>query len=146
MDGYDEEIQGMLKRLKDEPYYYEDLESDKGATEQIASFLALYAEKQQMPLSDAIGKEILIFGLSLNLKNSHTLAKDEVVLYSEDVVFRGVILDRFSMKMDETVRRYSAPYLNEEETGRFFIFKNGVRIVIKTSGRTLRHYDLEVME
>jgi hypothetical protein len=146
MDGYDEEIQGMLKRLKDEPYYYEDLESDKGATEQIASFLAFYAEKQQRPLSDAIGKEILIFGLSFNLKNSHTLAKDEVVLYSEDVVFRGVILDRFSMKMDEILRRYSAPYLNEDETGRFFIFKNGIRITISASGRMLKRYDLKVME
>ena len=146
MDQIDMEIQGMLKKLNNEPYYYKDLESDKGTTEQIASFLAFYAEKQQRPLSDTIGKKILIFGLSLNLKNSHTLAKDEVVLYSEDVVFRGVILDRFSMKMDETLRKYSAPYLNEDETGRFFIFKNGITITISASGRMLKRYDLKVME
>ena len=146
MDQIDMEIQGMLKRMKDEPYYYEDLESDRVAAEKKAPFLAFYAEKQQRPLSDAIGKEILIFGMSLNLKSSRTLAKDEVVLYSEDVVFRGVVLDRFSMKMDETLRKYSAPYLNEDETGRFFIFKNGIRIMIKASGRTFRRYDLEVLE
>ena len=53
MDQIDMEIQGMLKKMNNEPYYYEDLESDKGATEQIyATFLDNCTIKLEKILSD----------------------------------------------------------------------------------------------
>ena len=137
MDQIDMEINGMLKKIKEEREYveigYEDIDK-------INRFFEEQSDKRIVPLRKAVNWEIHVVGVEIRPSGGFTIFTEAEQIY-------GSFNDNCSIKLESMLAElpYGTAYHNRDLTGRYlYIYPEKLRLIVRLEGRIFKHYEFEV--
>ena len=137
MDQIDTEINGMLKKIKEERQYIEIGYED---TDKINRFFEEQSKKSVVPLKKATNKPLEIEGADIRLSGGFTI-------YTATEQIYGTFFDNCTIKFENILAElpFGEAYHNRDLLGRYlYIYPEKLRLIVRLEGRLFKHYEFEV--